>query len=143
MDVEVTLKGPGVGDDLRSLREWLLDEDELRGRVKLREAPPTRGTMGPVPDALLVAVAGAASSRFATVLVTWLRTRVSDVTVTVTPGPDGPAIDLNAANIRGLDAEGLRCQIAELLQGVSGPAPTSDSEPAGGNPPPGASEAPN
>ncbi|WP_445548413.1 effector-associated constant component EACC1, partial [Frankia sp. CiP1_Cm_nod1] len=67
----------------------------------------------------ILALLGAAGTGCATVVVTWLRTRVGDVTVTVTSGPDGPAIDLNATNVRNLDAEGLRRQIADVVRGLA------------------------
>jgi hypothetical protein len=42
-DVEVRVEGPGSADELRSLRTWLIDDDDFRGRVQLHEADPPRG----------------------------------------------------------------------------------------------------
>ncbi|SES37972.1 effector-associated constant component EACC1 [Actinokineospora terrae] len=48
----------GTDDDLRELATWLRDEDELRGRVRLRDAPIREGEMGAAIDALTIALGG-------------------------------------------------------------------------------------
>jgi hypothetical protein len=118
MRVEVAVQGPRACDELGSLWSWLLDDEDLRGRVEICQAVPVPGTMGTVPDVLLVALGGVGPA-FATVLVTWLRTRVGSVRITLTPRPGCPALNLHATNVRGLDATGIRCQIAEVVRATS------------------------
>lgn len=116
MDFAVTTEGPKAGDHLRSLHEWLADAEELRGRVDGRERPPEAGTLGPVLEALAVALgpAGAATA-FATGLVAWLRTRRGDVRIKVTV-PDRGSVELTATRVAGLDADALRQQVAEVIE---------------------------
>jgi hypothetical protein len=117
VEVVVSVEGPGAADELRSLRTWLVDDDDFRGRVRLHETDPIQGTMtGGIVNALTVAV-GSLGTALATVLVTWLKSRVGRVRLRVTR-PDGTLVELNAEQVRGLDAEGawLRvAQVADLL----------------------------
>jgi hypothetical protein len=60
-------------DDLRQLANWLRDEDDLRGRVRLVEGPVTPGQMGGVVDAVeLIATSGTATALVRS-LFGWLR----------------------------------------------------------------------
>ncbi|MFD7323205.1 hypothetical protein ACFV9D_19255 [Streptomyces sp. NPDC059875] len=115
MDIAVIAEGPDGGDRLRSLHEWLADVEELRGRVDGRERPPEAGTLGPVLEALTVALgpAGAATA-FATGLVAWLRTRRGDVHIKVTV-PDRGSVELTAKRVAELDADTLRQQVADVI----------------------------
>ncbi|MEV5141105.1 hypothetical protein AB0K71_12555 [Streptomyces syringium] len=119
MDVAVTTHGPGRGDQLRSLRDWLADSPEMRGRVEGVERPPEVGTLGPVLDALSVALgpAGAASA-FATGLIAWLRTRRGDVHIKVTLS-DRSSLELTAKRVSGLDAGALQKQVSEVADLLS------------------------
>ncbi|WP_327303241.1 hypothetical protein OG730_06190 [Streptomyces sp. NBC_01298] len=114
MDVAVIAEGPDGEDQLRSLRDWLSDSQELRGRVEGVERPPRAGTLGPVLDALSVALgpAGAASA-LATGLVAWLRTRRGDVHIKVTL-PDRSSLELTAKRVSGLDTDALQQQVTQL-----------------------------
>ena len=56
MEITVTVTGSGDARDLGSLRDWLRDEPELRGRVRLAVQPPDPGAMGGLSDLLTVAV---------------------------------------------------------------------------------------
>lgn len=71
-------------EQLRSLYAWLRADDELRGSsVELVDAPPGESEMGPVADAVMVAVGGGGAG---VVLVrsigNWLHARGSDLVVT-------------------------------------------------------------
>ncbi|MFG1845880.1 effector-associated constant component EACC1 [Micromonospora carbonacea] len=115
MDAVVVAEGPNAADDLRSLRQWLTDTEELRGRAQSKESPPPVGTLGPVLDALLVALApGAAVTALATTLVAWLRNRRSDVRIKVTL-KDGRSLELDAKRVSNLDSEALRRQMDEIV----------------------------
>lgn len=98
--------------ELRSLFTWLGGEQELRGRVRLLETAPEPGTLGGWPEALAVALGeGGAVTVLASAVMSWIRHRTSDVTVTVTR-PDGTSVTLATARIRGTDLAGLK----ELLE---------------------------
>lgn len=135
MDVVVRVEGPGAADELRSLRAWLVDDD-FRGRVRLLEADPASEMLtGGIVDGLTIAV-GCLGTALATVLVTWLKTRVGRVRLRVTR-PDGAVVELNAEQVRGLDAEGvwLRVgQVADLLDAdPRPPGPTTGTAAGGGD----------
>lgn len=83
--VTIRLESPdGSDDEIRRLARWLRDEDELRGRVELRNEPLQQGQMGGLTDAIVV---GVSSGGLATVLVsslfTWLTSRRDANRVTV------------------------------------------------------------
>jgi cysteine synthase len=78
----------------------------------------------------ILALLGAGGSGTVTVLVTWLRTRVGDVTLTVTHTTDGPVMTVKATNVHGLGAEVLRRQINDVVSARSG-APDAVGEVAG------------
>ncbi|MCW2135634.1 hypothetical protein BXY51_000156 [Actinoplanes cyaneus] len=106
-----------VGDDvygrLLDLRDWLNEENALRGAVRLVEAPAPAERLGPAGDALQI-VAASAGSAFVAVLVAWLRTRVGAVKVVVT-GRNGAKIELDAKTVKALDAAALSDLTRELL----------------------------
>ncbi|PJM98510.1 hypothetical protein CG740_35275 [Streptomyces sp. CB01201] len=92
----------------------MADSQELRGRVDAVERPPETGTLGPVLDALSVALGPAgAVSAFATGLIAWLRSRRGDVHIKVTL-PDGSSLDLAAKRISGLDTPALQRQVEQI-----------------------------
>jgi hypothetical protein len=114
MDMTISIVDNGTADDLRSLRTWLLDADGLRGRVDLLERPPLSGELGPVLDAILVALGpgGAVTGVIAGVL-SWIRHRTSDVNLKVTQ-TDGRSFEVSARRVRRLDADDLRLEIDQL-----------------------------
>lgn len=63
-------------EDLRALRSWLSDEDELRGRIHLSEQPAQIGHMGGLADAVTIAVSGGGAATVAVrSLYAWLAQR--------------------------------------------------------------------
>jgi hypothetical protein len=122
-----TIAGPDLSaDDLRSLRQWMIDGGELRGPFELREPGPRPGEMGSLTDALVVAAgSGGAITALAGVLISWLRHRTSDVTVKVTR-PDGTTVELSASRIRGLDGSAVGAEIQRLTGELeAGPQPAA------------------
>jgi hypothetical protein len=124
VDAVVSAEGSDAADQLRSLHEWLADVDELRGRVSLKEGPPKPGTLGPVLDALAVALgSGGAASAFATAAIAWLRNQRGDVCTKVAPS-DGQSVELTAKRVSNLDAAALQQQVVQvanmLRQGKDG-----------------------
>jgi hypothetical protein len=70
VDVQLSIQGDSPGDTLRHLYRWLAEEPDLRGRVRVVERDPEAGTLGPVADAVQVALgAGGALATVTTALV--------------------------------------------------------------------------
>jgi hypothetical protein len=130
VDVVLTVQTERAAEDLRSLWEWLTDEDDLRGRVRWREVPPASGTLGGVLDGLEVAV-GAAATGLASVLVAWVRTRVGGMRLRVTR-PDGASVELTATGVAGLDADGLARQVGQVAGFLAGIPADAGGETAAG-----------
>jgi len=129
VDVTVTVEGDDAADELRSLWACLAEEEELRGRARMVEAPPVPGTLGVDPQSLAVALGpGGAVAVFAGVLVAWLRQRSSDVTVKATRNGDRVTVEVSVRRLRNLDPPGLQLQIAELQHVLAAtPEGTRDS----------------
>ncbi|NUT96480.1 MAG: hypothetical protein HOY78_31075 [Saccharothrix sp.] len=119
MDVELTVEG-GAPDDLRGLHRALADEDELRGRVTLRHRPPEAGTLGPVAEAVEVALApGGALTVVAGAVLVWLRSRRGSVKVKVTKGKN--SVEVTAHRIRGLDPAAVRDLTTRIAAALEAP----------------------
>src|SRR5215470_2248345 len=137
MDVEVMIRGVASGDELISLRTWLLDEPEFRGRVSLRETPPQAGKMGPTADALVLALAsGGGAMLVATalrtlgsVLVVWLKSRAGQVEVTARR-VDGAEVTLSATQVRRLAAADVTQLLDDLVSRLD-PSPHGEADGAG------------
>jgi hypothetical protein len=100
VDVLIEVEARRPADEVRSLRQWLLDENALRGRVRLVEPPVTPGTLGSVVETLAVALGpGGVATAAASVLIAWIRRRTGDVTLKVTQ-PDGSSFELSATNVQ-------------------------------------------
>jgi hypothetical protein len=108
------------GDDavrlVRTLRTWLELEDELRGRLELRNKPILPGQMGGVVDVLAVTLGtGGAGAVLAASLSTWLTQRRADVTVIV-KAPDGREVSVDVRRAR--DPEAVIREVGALLNAV-------------------------
>ena len=117
----------GSADGLRSLREWLVGEEELRGRVRSAERPPEAGRLGPVLDGLVIALApGGVASVLAAAVVVWVRAQRGDVTVTVERS-DGSSFRVEGRRLRGMDADATR-GLVELASRVMDGEPSPDRD---------------
>lgn len=116
VDVTVAVTGAGVADELRSLHEWLVAEEELRGRVRLVESPPPPGTLGSVPELLAVVLApGGVAAVLASTVIAWMRHRTGEVACKLTR-PDGTSVEISAQRVRGTDVAEVRELVAELAE---------------------------
>jgi hypothetical protein len=116
--VVVEVVGDRSADELRSLRDWLVAEEELRGRVRLELPPPEPGALGSAVEALTVALGpGGVATAAASVLISWLRRRTGNVSVKVVR-PDGTSTEFSATNVSGLDATEVRRIAAELSRSL-------------------------
>jgi hypothetical protein len=92
-------------EELASLRDWLVHEDELRGRVRQADAAVGSGEMGALSDVLVVALSGgSAVTVLARSVPTWLKQRRADVTIEIV-GPDGQETKVTATRVP--DAEAI------------------------------------
>ncbi|WP_051581839.1 effector-associated constant component EACC1 [Pseudonocardia acaciae] len=136
MAVVLVVVGEAVSaDELRGLRAWLVGEDELRGRVRLRERPPPQGVLGPVVDAALVeAVTPPVAGALAAALVAWLRSRVNRFRLEVHTDRGGRMV-LDVRQIKELDPRAVEELIDGLAATITGQGDQRAGEPAGGDPP--------
>lgn len=124
--VTVTLRVEAGGSDgLRSLHGWLADADGCRGRTRLIEKSPPPGALGPMADA--VAILDVPVVALATALVAWIRSRYSDIDVTVT-SPDGSTRRISAKRVR-VGADRLDPVIEALIAEPQADPPNGQVEP--------------
>jgi hypothetical protein len=89
----------GSNDDLIALYEWLSAEDDLRGRVRVVDTPPGETELGSLPELLTVAFsAGGAGTVLASSVVTWLKTRRTNVKVTIESGDRSITLELGTVD---------------------------------------------
>ena len=98
--------GDGSDEEIRRLARWLRDEDELRGRVSLENAPIPEGHMGGVVEAIVVAVTAGTGPALVQSLFDWLarRKEAGKVLLTV-ESADGNKVNLECGSAK--DAEKL------------------------------------
>jgi len=98
MDAQIRI-ADGRSDDLIALREWLSNEDELRGRVRVVDTPPGETELGALPELLTVALgAGGAGTVLASSIATWLRTRRTSAKVTIKSGDRSVTLEIETAD---------------------------------------------
>lgn len=125
MTVLVTFPEGGSADLLRDLHTWLVNEPDLRGRVRLRETPAAQGTLGPAVDALqLMLGAGGGAATVATMIIAWLRSRSGEITVKLTRGYQ--TLEVSAKGVKGMNAEALRELTTHITKQLETPATTDD-----------------
>jgi hypothetical protein len=73
----------GSDDELRQLANWLRDEDDLRGRVRLVDRAPQPGHMGSALDTIEVLATSGTATALVTSVFGWLRHRRSAERVTL------------------------------------------------------------
>jgi len=109
----------GDGEQARALWEWLVQEAELRGRVRLAEPAPVAGTMGVAHTELLIELgrSGAVLTVLVSAVVTWIRHRNSDVSCTLTR-PDGTTVEVEGKRVRKLDTGELNEFVAQVARAL-------------------------
>lgn len=116
MQARLDLEADDAAAELRSLWGRLVAEEELRSRVLITEKDPEQGTMGAVIETIALVLApsglGVVAAR---VLITWIRSRVGVVTLTVTT-PDGKRYKLESTNVRNLDAAAIKALMDSLAK---------------------------
>jgi hypothetical protein len=109
---------------LRSLRDWLLADDELALHhgvlARLEPAAPPAGQMGAVSEVLTVSLsAGGAGAMLARSLEVWLQTRTTDLKLKIT-GSAG-VVELDAKRVR--DSPALIEQLRAIAEPPDRDAP--------------------
>ncbi|MFD1939893.1 MULTISPECIES: effector-associated constant component EACC1 [Nonomuraea] len=113
--VVIAVQSEDSAADLRSLLAWLSREDELRGRVRLRQEQVAE-RMGGATDAVVIALtSGGTLTVVARAVQTWLVQRKADITVKTDGTIEGKRISAK--------------DMAELIQLVR-PAGPPDDEPS-------------
>lgn len=85
MEVQIQVAGGDEVAEFTALWEWLRGDRALAGALRAVQRPPDEGELGGAFDVLAVALgSGGAGVALAKALPVWLRTRRSDVKITVT-----------------------------------------------------------
>lgn len=97
MDARI-LVAEGTGDELAALGEWLNEEAELRGRVRVSSGPVGDTHLGSIPELLIVTLgAGGTGKILASSLITWLQTRRTTAKITVESAGRHVTLDIQTA----------------------------------------------
>jgi hypothetical protein len=94
MDAQIWVTG-GTGGELADLSEWLGDEDELRGRIRILHGPVSDTELGTVAELLTITFgAGGTGAVLASSLKTWLKTRRTTAKITVKSAERSVTLDI-------------------------------------------------
>jgi hypothetical protein len=94
MDAKVWMIGDDR-DDIGLLSAWLVEERELRGSVRVVDAPIGEEQLGSLPDLLTVGLgAGGAGTVLASSLITWLQSRRTSVKLKVEAAGRSVTLDI-------------------------------------------------
>ncbi|MCW6005851.1 hypothetical protein K1W54_14870 [Micromonospora sp. CPCC 205371] len=122
MVVSIEVQAGSEEDSMLGLFDRLSAESELSGALRLQTGPLEPGSLGAVVDTVAVALSsGAACTAAARVLVAWLRTRTSDVTVRIT-GRDGVVGEVRSRNVRALGPEAVESYVNSLATTINAQA---------------------
>lgn len=119
MNVELVLAVGASDDDveeLHSLFEALVEDDELRTASKSTQRAATRtGTLGAEETIRIVVDSAALCTALSTCVVAWLRMRRPKLRLTVT-GPDGASAEIDATGSQAVQ----QVQVLEVIERVRG-----------------------
>ena len=118
MEAQIQVWGDNPVQEISSLRSWLDRQRDLSGRVESARRPAGEEELGAALDTLLVALGSGTGAALARSLGTWLRTRRSDVAITVRT-PSG-CTRVAAGNLE-------PAEVLALLQGVLRESDPNDS----------------
>jgi hypothetical protein len=130
----MTDSGPG---QLRALRAWLTQEEQLRGRVTLtQEGTPEPGTLGMALEALSVSIeSGGAVTVLIAGIMSWIRQRYgqrnrASTTVIKLRRADGASVEISADIAGTWSTAEVAAQIRQLVQDLD----AGNQRPAGPQP---------
>jgi hypothetical protein len=123
-DLNITLTITDSGpDELRALRAWLTQEEQLRGRVTLtQEGPPEPGTLGLALEALSVSIeSGGAVTVLIAGIMSWIRQRYgqrhrASTTIIKLRRADGAMVEISAATAGTWSTAEIAAQVRQLAE---------------------------
>jgi hypothetical protein len=102
VNVELAVSGASDVRNVGELHEWLRRERALAGLVRRVPQPIEDGQLGGVADVLIVALgSGGVGAVLAQSLLTWIRSRRTDVSVTVST--EAGVVKIDATNLAPAD----------------------------------------
>ena len=117
MNVTIGLAG-GSPEALADLAEWLSDESELRGRVRVIDRHVSDTELGSVAELLTVALgAGGAGTVLASSVITWLQTRRTVAKIIVESSKGSVTLDIQTV-----------ADVTPLLERIRVPTMTSETD---------------
>ncbi|MFD7529883.1 hypothetical protein ACFV8E_20190 [Streptomyces sp. NPDC059849] len=119
-ELKVAVESPeesGAGAHVIALRDWLVSEDALRGRVRPYRQPSLPGHMGSTVEVLTVALgSGGVLAVLIQSVCTWLTSRGTDIKITMsTEGGQRIEVDVKRAT----DPQALLREVAERFPASS------------------------
>jgi Effector Associated Constant Component 1 len=115
MELRIELAAGLSGDLVRDLHEWLDAESESVGVARVRQAAPIPGALGPVADAVEVALGSVgALSSLAGVIIAWLQYRKPDLELTIFVDDRHDPVRVSALQAQ-QDPRGARSALTALL----------------------------
>ena len=127
MAVTLTLAGDEAStDELRGLRAWLVEDDELRGHVRTRERSPDQGKLGPWLESLEV-IAQPVAAALAASLIAWLRSRVSKFRLEVRT-ERGAEVVLDSRQVKAMEPQQVNELIGRLSDVIDGKNDPADCD---------------
>ncbi|WP_228833405.1 effector-associated constant component EACC1 [Nocardia brasiliensis] len=121
MHILVESMEPDGADALYALHEELLGDDQWRGRVTLAERPAPDGTLGPVLEAVQIALAAQNVGALLTAVIAFLRYRTTDIELKVRRTAATTEVTLSAKRLKGLDQPALTRELAHLVDSLTPP----------------------
>jgi hypothetical protein len=123
-DLTITLTATDTDpDELRALRSWLTQEEQLRGRVTLTPyGPQESGTLGVALEALSVSIeSGGAITVLIAGVLSWIRQRDgqrhrASTTVIKLRRADGATVEISAVTAGTWSTTEITAQIRQLVQ---------------------------
>jgi hypothetical protein len=119
-------------DDLRGLRAWLVEEDELRGHVRTKERAPEPGVLGPVLEALEIVAQPENVAALVAALIAWLRSRRGNIRLDLYTEQGKKLAHLDARQVKTMDADGLVKIASQIPEAI---ARANELERRGSEPP--------
>jgi hypothetical protein len=115
----MAVHGPDSADLTRDLFGWLIDEPDLRGRVRIVEGEAAHYSLG-AGEVVLEAVLGpgGAVTAVVTVAVTWLRSRKVSISFSASDGKHQQTLAVTATSQLGTkDIQELAARLSGMLAG--------------------------
>jgi hypothetical protein len=115
----IAVYGPDSADLTRDLFGWLIDEPDLRGRVRIAEGEAVPYSLGTGEIFLEVVLGpGGAVTAVVTVAVTWLRSRKVSISFSTSDGKRQQTVAVTATSQLGTkDIQELATRLSEMLAG--------------------------